>query len=78
MSKRIRYRLFIGSIIVSAGLLALILAITSLKTLQVDKNFSHLIHEENKALLINTLRFGHAMMERVGEERYQELIDVEM
>jgi len=76
MSKRIRYRLFIGSIIVSAGLLALILAITSLKTLQVDKNFFHLVHEENEALLINTLRLGHAMMKGVGDERYQSLIDM--
>jgi class 3 adenylate cyclase len=76
MSNKIRYRFFIGSIIVSAVLLASILTITSLKTLQVDRNFFHLVHEENEALLINTLRFGHAMMKGAGDKRYQSLIDM--
>jgi class 3 adenylate cyclase len=76
MKKKFRYRLFLGSILVSSAILGFILTITSFKTLQVDKNFSHLIHEENEALLINSLRFGHAMMARVGEERYQGLIDI--
>ena len=70
-----RYRFFIGSIIVTAILLALILTITSLKTLQVDRNFFRLVHEENKTLLINTLRFGHAVLKGMRDKRYQSLID---
>lgn len=76
MKKKPRYHLYIFLTIVSASILAIGLIITSLKSLHADKHFSHLILEENKTFLVNTLRFGHAMMARMGAERYQELIDL--
>jgi class 3 adenylate cyclase len=74
MKKKSGYRLYIWLMVLSGAILAVTLIITSFKALEADKNFSRLILEENETFLVNTLRFGHGMMRKMGTERYQDLI----
>jgi class 3 adenylate cyclase len=76
MEKKFGYRLYIWLTLLSGAILAIALIITSFKALQADRNFSRLILEENKTFLVNTLRFGHGMMRKIGAKRYQDLINL--
>jgi class 3 adenylate cyclase len=76
MKKRPRYRFYVWVMILSGVILAGALVFTSLSTLRADKGFSRIILDENKAFLVNTLRFGHGMMARMRDERYKDLIDL--
>ncbi|NIS60552.1 MAG: hypothetical protein GTO13_07610, partial [Proteobacteria bacterium] len=76
MEKKFGYRLYIWLTVLSGAVLAIALIITSFKALQADRNFSQLILEENKTFLVNTLRFGHNMMRKMGTEHYQDLINL--
>ncbi len=76
MGKKSGYRLYIWLMVLSGAILTIALVITSFKALQADRNFSRLILEENKTFLVNTLRFSHGMMRKMGTERYQEFINL--
>ncbi len=76
MEKKCGYRLYIWLTVLSGAILAIALVITSFTALQADRNFSQLILEENKTFLVNTLRFGHNMMRKMGTERYQDLLNL--
>ena len=76
--KKSRYRLYIGLMILSGIILAVTLALTSIKIIQGGKKFNRMVLEENKAFVINTLRVGHGMMARMGAQNYESLIDLAM
>ena len=60
--------------IFSGIILAITLTITSQKIIRGGKSFTQVILEENKTLVVNTLRFGHEMMAHMGSESYDSLI----
>ena len=76
MQKRYRPRLYIWLVILASVTLAVTLTITSLKIIQGSKSFSEVIHEENKAFVVSTVRFGHGVMTHMGAETFDSLIDL--
>jgi class 3 adenylate cyclase len=71
-----RPRLYLWLIILASVTLAVTLAVTSVKIIRGGKNFTQVILEENKAFVVNTLRFGHGVMAHMGSETYDSLIDL--
>ena len=76
MKIKYRPRLYLWIVILSSVTLALTLTITSIKIVRGSKSFTKVIHEENKAFVINTVRFGHGVMTHMGAETYESLINL--
>jgi class 3 adenylate cyclase len=76
MKYKSKPKLFIWLVILASVTLAVTLIVTSLKIIRVDKSFTQVIHEENKAFVVNTVRFGHGVMAHMGVETYDSLIDL--
>ena len=76
MKIKYRPRLYLWIVILSSVTLAVTLTITSIKIVRGGKSFNKVIHEENKAFVINTVRFGHGVMTHMGAETYESLIDL--
>ena len=74
--KRSNYRLYTWLMILSAFILAVTLAVTSLKIIQGGKKFTHIILEENKTYVVNTLRFGYGVMAHMGSTTYDTLTEI--
>jgi class 3 adenylate cyclase len=74
MKKRYRPKLYIWLVILASVTLAVTLTLTSLKIIQGDKSFIEVIHEENRAFVVNTVRFGQAVMAHMGAQTYDGLI----
>jgi len=60
MKKKSRPRFYLWLVILAGVILAVTLAVSSLKIIRGGKNFIKMINEENKTFVANTLRFGHA------------------
>ena len=76
MKRKSRPRLYLWLVILAAATLAITLTVTSVKIIHGSKNFIKMINEENKAFVINTVRFGHGVMARMGSENYDSLINL--
>ena len=76
MKRKSRPRLYLWLMIFAGVSLAAILTVTSLKLIQGGKTFIKMINEENRTFVINTVRFGHGMMSRMGSENYDSLVDL--
>jgi len=74
MKKKSRPRLYLWLVILAGVILAITLAVSSLKIIRDGKNFIKMINEENKTFVVNTLRFGHGVMVHMGSETYDSLI----
>jgi hypothetical protein len=71
-----KYRLYVWLLVLSGCVLASSVAAYSIKVISEGEKFTHVILEENKIFLINTLRFGHSAMQHMGTESYDSLIDL--
>ena len=71
-----RPRLYLWIVILSSVILAVTLTITTIKIVRGGKSFTKVIHEENKAFVVSTVRFGHGVMAHMGTETYESLIDL--
>lgn len=76
MIKKSGFRFYVWLMAISAIVLAVTLAVTSVKVIRAGRNFTHMILEENKTFLINTLRFGHGVMAHMGSQTYNSLFDL--
>ena len=76
MKIKYRPRLYLWIVILSSVTLAVTLTITSIKIVRGGKSFTQVIHEENKAFVVNTVRFGHGVMVHMGAETYDSLINL--
>jgi class 3 adenylate cyclase len=76
MKRKSRPRLYLWLVILAGVTLAVTLTVTSLKIIRGGKNFIKMINEENKAFVINTVRFGHGVMAHMGSENYDSLINL--
>ena len=76
MKYKSKPKLYIWLVILASVTLAVTLIVTSLKIIRVDKSFTEVIHEGNKAFVVNTVRFGHGVMAHMGVETYDSLIDL--
>jgi class 3 adenylate cyclase len=76
MEIKYRPRLYLWIVILSSITLAVTLTITSIKIVRGGKSFTKVIHEENKAFVVNTVRFGHGVMAHMGAETYESLINL--
>jgi class 3 adenylate cyclase len=76
MKSKPRPRLYLWLVILAGVTLAVTLTVTSLKIIHGGKNFIKMINEENKAFVINTVRFGHGIMAHMGSRNYDSLIDL--
>ncbi len=76
MKIKYRPRLYLWIVILSSVTLAVTLTVTSIKIVRGGKSFTKVIHEENKAFVVNTVRFGHGVMAHMGAETYESLIDL--
>ena len=76
MKKKSRPRLYLWLVILAGVILAVTLAVSSLKIIRGGKHFIKMINEENKTFVANTLRFGHGVMAHMGSETYDSLIDL--
>jgi len=63
-------------VILASVTLAVTLTVTALKIIQGSQKFTEVIQKEYKALVVNTVRFGHGMMANMGVETYDDLIDL--
>ena len=76
MKVKYRPRLYLWIVILSSVTLAVTLTITSIKIVRGGKSFTQVIHEENKAFVVNTVRFGHGVMLHRGAKTYDSLINL--
>ena len=76
MKVKYRPRLYLWIVILSSVTLAVTLTITSIKIIRGGKSFTKVIHEENQAFVVNTVRFGHGVMAHMGAETYESLINL--
>ena len=76
MKSKSRPRFYLWLVILAGVILAVTLAVSSLKIIRGGKNFIKMINEENKTFVINTVRFGHGVMAHMGSETYDSLIDL--
>lgn len=76
MKMKYRPRLYLWIVILSSVILAVTLTITTIKIVRGGKSFTKVIHEENKAFVVSTVRFGHGVMAHMGTETYESLIDL--
>ena len=76
MKRKSRPRLYLWLVILAGVTLAITLTVTSVKIIHGGKNFIKMINEENKAFVINTVRFGHGMMANMGSQNYDDLINL--
>jgi len=74
MKSKSRPRLYLWLVILAGVILALTLAVSSLKIIRGGKHFIEMINEENKTFVVNTVRFGHGVMAHMGSETYDSLI----
>jgi class 3 adenylate cyclase len=76
MKRKSRPRLYLWLVVLAGVTLAVTLTVTSLKIIRGGKNFIKMINDENKAFVINTVRFGHGMMANMGSQDYDSLINL--
>jgi class 3 adenylate cyclase len=76
MKMKYRPRLYLWIVILSSVTLAVTLTITSIKIVRGGKSFTKVIHEENRAFVVNTVRFGHGVMTHMGAETYESLVNL--
>jgi len=76
MKSKSRPRLYLWLVILAGVILAVTLAVSSLKIIRGGKNFIKMINEENKTFVVNTVRFGHGVMAHMGSQTYDSLINL--
>jgi class 3 adenylate cyclase len=76
MKRKSRPRFYLWLVVLAGVILAVTLAVSSLKIIRGGKNFIKMINEENKTFVVNTVRFGHGVMMHMGSETYDSLIDL--
>jgi len=76
MKRKSRPRFYLWLVILAGVILAVTLAVSSLKIIRGGKHFIKMINEENKTFVVNTVRFGHGVMAHMGSETYDSLIDL--
>jgi class 3 adenylate cyclase len=62
--------------ILSGIIMAVTLTVTSIKIIKGGEKFTQVILEENRTCLVNTLRFGHGVMDHLGKGSHENLIDL--
>jgi len=76
MKSKSRPRLYLWLVILAGVILAVTLTVTSLKIIRGSKNFVKLINDENKAFVVNAVRFGHGVMAHMGSANYDNLVEL--
>lgn len=76
MKRKSRPRFYLWLVVLAGVILAVTLAVSSLKIIRGGKHFIKMINEENKTFVVNTVRFGHGVMAHMGSETYDSLINL--